>query len=178
MIRSYGNKKPKIDESAFIFENTSIIGDVEIGKDCIIYPGAVLRCDVETCKIIVGDGAVIQDNCVVHASPKDGVTIGENANIGHAAIIHGCTIGDNTTIGMNAVIQNGAKIGEFSIIGAGAVVSQNMVVPPRHLAYGIPAKVVRELSDAEIKNAFLETPEHYAERLKVYKKDEEDNKFK
>ena len=173
MIRPFSGKRPTIDESAFIFDNTSIIGDVEVSKDCIIYPGAVLRCDVRGRRIILMEGAVIQDNCVLHVSSADDVVIGKYANIGHAAVIHGGNIGDYTTVGMNAVVQDGARVGGSSVIGAGAVVSQGMTVPPRHLALGIPAKVKRELSDTEINELCVENPEHYAENLKIYRKDME-----
>ena len=142
--------KPVIHESAFVAENATVRGSVTIGPEAGIYFGAVLR--AETAPITVGEGANIQDNCVVHADPGFPAVIGRDCTVGHAAILHGCTIGDNTLVGMGAIVLNGAVVGEGSLVAAGAVIPQGMVVPPRSLVAGVPGKVRRELSEAEVAN--------------------------
>lgn len=129
------------------FKGAHIIGDVELANNVSIWYGAVLRGDVAPIKI--GEDSNVQDNCVIHTSKDFPVNIGRNVSIGHGAVVHGCTIEDNVIVGMNATILNGAKISKNSIIGAGAVVSQNKEFPENSLILGVPAKVVKELSDEQ-----------------------------
>lgn len=142
--------KPVIHESAFVAENATVRGSVTIGPEAGIYFGAVLR--AETAPITVGEGANIQDNCVVHADPGFPAVIGRDCTVGHAAILHGCTIGDNTLIGMGAILLNGARVGRDCIVGAGALVPQGMEIPDGSLAFGSPAKVRRALTAEEIES--------------------------
>ena len=124
-----------------------------------IYFGAVLR--AETAPITVGEGANIQDNCVVHADPGFPAVIGRDCTVGHAAILHGCTIGDNTLVGMGAIVLNGAVVGRDCIIAAGALVTQGAVIPDGSMVMGAPARVRRPLTPEEIAQVEIatDTPE-------------------
>jgi gamma-carbonic anhydrase len=149
IVRPYKGKSPKFGERAFLAENTTFVGDVEIGNDCSIWYGTVIRGDVN--HIRIGSRTNIQDNCVVHVTNGTWPTIiAEEVTIGHGAIVHGCTIRRGCLIGMGARILDGAVIGEQSLVGAGAVVSEGMQVPPRTLVVGVPAKVKRPLTDEEV----------------------------
>ena len=138
----------KIDDSVFAAEGARIVGDVTIGEGCGIWYNAVLRADEKP--IVIGKNTNIQDNCVLHVSFWNGLTIGDNVTVGHAAIVHGCTVGNNTLIGMGSIIMNDAVIGDNCIIGAGALVTERTEIPSGYLAVGSPAKVVRKLTDEEI----------------------------
>ena len=141
--------------AAFIADNAKLSGKVNLGRNCGIWYGAVLRADRDT--ITIGDFSNIQDNCVVHVSKDCPVDIGKYVTVGHGAIIHGCTIKDRVLVGMGAIILNGAVIGEDTIIAAGAVITENKVIPPGSLVMGVPGKVVREISEEQkesiVKNA-------------------------
>ena len=141
MIVKYKGREPKIDGSAFVADNATLIGDVELAPDSSVWFGAVIRADNEPIK--VGRGSNIQDNATLHCDPSHPLTIGEDVTVGHNAVVHGCTLGDGVLVGMGAVVLDDAVIGEYSIVGAGAVVTSGMVVPPYSLVVGLPAKVVR-----------------------------------
>lgn len=132
---------------AWIAPNATVLGDVTIGRESSIWYGAVARAD--TAQIDIGNGTNVQDNCVLHADPGFPLTIGNNTTLGHGAICHGATIGDGVLVGMSAVVMNGATIGDGSLIAAGAVVLEGANIPPRSLVAGVPAKVIRPVSDAE-----------------------------
>lgn len=149
IIRSYEGKQPRLGTGVFVADNAALIGDVEIGNDCSIWFGAVIRADVNLIRI--GSRTNIQDNCVLHVTHDQWTTIvAEEVTIGHGAIVHGCTIRRGSLIGMGSRILDGAMIGEQSIIGAGALVPEGMRVPPRSLAVGVPARVKRQLTEEEI----------------------------
>jgi carbonic anhydrase/acetyltransferase-like protein (isoleucine patch superfamily) len=133
---------PKIHKSSFIAPNAVIIGNVTIGKNCGVFPNAVIRGDENS--IVIGDGSNIQDCCVIHTDAEHQVKIGKNVTIGHAAMIHGATILDDCLIGIHATVLNGAKIGSGSIIGACALVTEDMVVPEHSLILGIPGKIIKQ----------------------------------
>jgi len=133
---------PKIHESSYIASNAMIIGNVTIGKNCGVYPYAVIRGDENA--IVIGDGSNIQDCCILHTDADHQVTIGKNVTIGHAAVIHGATIADDCLIGIHATVLNGAQIQSGSIIGACALVTENMIVPQHSLILGIPGKVIKQ----------------------------------
>jgi phenylacetic acid degradation protein len=139
---------PVVDPTAFVHPSAVLIGDVIVGPGCYIGPCASLRGDFGPLEIRAG--ANIQDCCVLHAFPGAGTIVEEDGHIGHGAILHGCTIKRNALVGMNAVVNDNAVIGESSIVAAMAFVRAEMIVPPRTLVAGIPAKVMRELSDMEI----------------------------
>jgi phenylacetic acid degradation protein len=139
---------PVIHESAFIHPQANVTGNVFIGKNCYIGPGAVLRGDWG--KIILEDGCNIQENCVVHMFPGTTVTFKTGAHIGHGAIIHGATVGKNCLIGMNAVLMDDCIIGDESIVGALAFVSAKAKFEKRSLIVGNPAKVIKQVSNEMI----------------------------
>lgn len=172
MIRRYKNFRPVIDESVILFENTSVCGNVTIGKNSSIYPGAVIR--AEEIPVTIGEGTNIQDNCIIHIKGKFETHIGSNVSVGHGAIIHGATVGDNSTIGMGAIVQDGTVVGKDCIIGAGSVVTGKLVVPDGYLAFGSPAKVVRPLSEEEIET-IKGFSRHYREIAEEYMRTEEED---
>ena len=139
---------PVVDPSSFVHPTASLIGDVIIGPDCYIGPGASLRGDFG--RIVMHRGCNFQDNCIAHGFPDTDTVMEEDAHIGHGAILHCCTIRKNALIGMNAVVLDGAEVGESAFVAAMAFVKAGMKVPPRTLVAGIPGKVVRDLTEKEI----------------------------
>ncbi len=137
----------KKGERVFIAENATILGDVEIGDDSSVWFNAVIRADLD--RVTIGRKTNVQDNSVIHVDEGFPTEIGDRVTIGHSAVIHGCRISDDVLVGMNAVVLNGAEIGEYSIVGAGAVVTGKRY-PERSLILGVPAKVVREVTDQEV----------------------------
>ncbi len=160
MLRSYRGKKPKLGERVFVDASAQVIGDVELGDDVGIWMGAVLRGDVNSIRI--GARSNIQDNSVVHVDFGDEfqVVLGEDVTVGHAAILHGCQIGSRSLIGMGATVLNGVRLGEECVVAAHALVSEGMDVPPRSLVMGVPARIRRQLTDAEVAR-LKESAEHY-----------------
>jgi len=134
--------KPEIDKSSYVAKTAVIIGDVIIGKNCGIFPNAVIRGDQNT--IEIEDGSNVQDCCVIHTDKEHEVKIGKNVSIGHGATVHGAIIEDNCLVGINATILNGAKLRRGSIIGANALVKNNMDVPKNSLVLGIPGKIIKQ----------------------------------
>lgn len=139
---------PVVDPSAFVHPSAVLIGDVIVGPGCYVGPGASLRGDFG--RLILEAGANLQDTCVMHGFPGTDTVVEEDGHIGHGAVLHGCRIGRNALIGMNAVIMDNAVVGEAAIVAACAFVKAGAEIPARHLAAGVPAKVVRELSEEEI----------------------------
>ncbi|MDD5944855.1 MAG: gamma carbonic anhydrase family protein [Clostridia bacterium] len=166
-VRSWKDKSPVIPDSCTIFENCSIYGDVVFGENCVVMPGTVIR--AEACRVIIGDNTNIQDMCCIHTDVYEGadVIIGSNVTIGHRALLHACTVEDNALIGMGAVVLNGARIGRGAMVSAGALVTQNAFIEDGMLAVGVPAKVRRAVSEAEIKEND-ETIEEYREIGELY----------
>ena len=138
---------PRLAESAYVADSAEVIGDVSVGENASIWPGAVLRGDVE--RIEIGPGSNIQDCAVVHTNHGAPTIVGSDVTVGHSAILHGCTIGDLTLVGMGAIVLDGARIGRECLIGAGALVTQGATVPDGSLVLGVPGKVVRQLSADE-----------------------------
>lgn len=147
-IYEFNGYKPVIHESSFIHPNATVTGNVVIGKNVYIGPGAALRGDWG--EIIISDGCNVQENCTIHMFPGVTVLLKEDAHIGHGAIIHGSTIGKNVLIGMNAVIMDNVIIGDNSIIGALSFVPEGMEIPERKIAAGNPAKIIKDVSDEMI----------------------------
>jgi carbonic anhydrase/acetyltransferase-like protein (isoleucine patch superfamily) len=166
MIRELGEKRPKITESAFVSEAAYVVGDVEIGENSSIWPGAVLRAD--RFRIRIGSNSNIQDNCVVHAGFSD-VNIGSNVTIAHGSMIHCARIGDNVFIGMHAVLGNQSEIEDFCMIGAYSMVKDHFKVPTNSLAVGIPVRIVRALNDQELER-ISNGSNFYVELAKEFKK--------
>jgi len=139
---------PVVDPSAFVHPAAVLIGDVIVGPGVYVGPLASLRGDFG--RIVIGPGANIQDCCVLHAFPEHDLVVEEDGHIGHAAILHGCIVRRNALVGINATVNDNAEIGESAFVAAQAFVRAGFVVPPRSLAAGLPAKVVRELSPTEL----------------------------
>lgn len=139
---------PVVDPTAYVHPTAVLIGDVIVGPRCYVGPAASLRGDFG--RIVLGDGANIQDTCVVHGFPESDTVIEPDGHIGHGAVIHGAHIGRNVLVGINAVVLDRSDIGESSIIGAMAFVRDGTIVPPRSLVVGAPAKVTRQLTDKEL----------------------------
>jgi phenylacetic acid degradation protein len=140
--------RPVIDPGAFVHPAAVLIGDVIVGPGCYVGPGASLRGDFG--RLMLEPGSNIQDNCVMHGFPGKDCVIETDGHVGHGAILHGCRIGRNALVGMNAVIMDGAVIGANSIVAALAFVKAGFEVPPRTLVGGIPARIMRALSDDEV----------------------------
>jgi len=139
---------PVVDPTAFVHPSAVLIGDVIVGLGCYVGPCATLRGDFG--RLILERGSNVQDTCVMHGFPGTDTVVEEDGHIGHGAVLHGCRIGRNALVGMNAVIMDNAVIGESAIVAACAFVKAGLVIPPRTLVAGMPAKVVRQLSDEEI----------------------------
>jgi phenylacetic acid degradation protein len=147
-VWSINGVTPVVDPDAFVHPSAVLIGDVVVGAGCYVGPGASLRGDFG--RIEVRAGANLQDCCVMHGFPGTDTVVEEEGHIGHSAILHGCIVQRGALVGMNAVINDNAVIGELAIVAAMAFVKAGMIVPPRMLVAGVPAKVVRTLSDEEI----------------------------
>jgi len=161
MIHNFKTFTPKIGKYSWIAPSADVIGDVEIGQDCSIWFGSIIRGDVHFIKI--GDRTNIQDLSMIHVTHYkkerelgDGnpTIIGNDVTVGHRVMLHGCTIEDACLIGMSATILDGAVIGKESIVGAGSLVTKNKIFPPRSLIMGSPAKVVRELTNEEVEELY------------------------
>jgi carbonic anhydrase/acetyltransferase-like protein (isoleucine patch superfamily) len=145
VIYEFGGFTPVVHESAFVHPQAAVTGNVVIGRDVYIGPGAALRGDWGG--IVIGDGCNVQENCVIHMFPGTTVVLEESAHMGHGAIVHGGRIGRNALIGMNAVIMDDVTIGAECVIGALTFVPAKMVIEPRKVVVGNPAKVVKDVTD-------------------------------
>jgi phenylacetic acid degradation protein len=145
MIYEFNGYKPVVHESSFVHPLASVIGNVIIGRDVYVGPGAAIRGDWG--EIIIEDGCNVQENCIIHMFPGVTVVLKASAHIGHGAIIHGATVGKNSMIGMNAVLMDNVIVGEGCIIGANAFVPDGMQIPDRKVVVGNPAKIVKDVSD-------------------------------
>jgi len=148
MIYEFQGYVPVVHKSSFVHPQAAVTGNVIIGKNCYIGPGAAIRGDWG--QIILEDGVNVQENCTVHMFPGKSITLKESAHVGHGAIIHGANLGKNCLIGMNTVIMDGAEIGDESIVGAMAFVKAETIIPSRSLVVGNPAKVIKQVSDEMI----------------------------
>ncbi len=148
LIITVRGRTPQIDPEAWVAPNAAVIGQVTLSARSSVWYSATLRAEAEP--ILVGAGTNIQDGATVHVDKEFPVKIGTGVSIGHNAVVHGCDVEDHVLIGMGAIIMNGAVIGTCSLIAAGALVPQGMVVPPNSLVTGVPGRVRRELSDAEV----------------------------
>jgi len=149
VIYEFNSYRPVIHESAFIHPQAAVTGNVVIGRDVYIGPGAAIRGDWG--KIVIEDGCNVQENCTIHMFPGVTVTLHESTHIGHGAIVHGATIGRNSLVGMNAVIMDNVKVGEECIIGALCFVPEGMEIPDRKIVVGNPAKIVKDVSPEMVK---------------------------
>ncbi len=154
----YKGVMPKVAEDVFIAEGAQVIGDVTIGPGSSIWYNTVVRGDIAP--ITIGRDCNIQDNSTVHVAPGAPTIIGDGVSVGHNAVIHGCTVEAGSLVAIHAVVLTGAVIGAESMVGAGAVVGENKTIPPRSLALGVPARVIRELTDEDV-GRIVQTTQNY-----------------
>ena len=147
MIKAYADHYPSVPASAFVSQTALVMGDVNLGEHCGVWPGAVIRGDFAT--ITISNGTIIEDNVVVHSGQP--LTIGENVVIGHGAVVHCKSIGNNSLIANNSTVLDDAVIGAYCIIGAGAVVSPGMVIEDESLVFGVPGQVVGKVKEHQLK---------------------------
>jgi carbonic anhydrase/acetyltransferase-like protein (isoleucine patch superfamily) len=167
MMLSFGGKSPRLGEGVFLAPTATLIGDVTLGEGSSVWFGTVVRGDVHTIRI--GARTNVQDLSLLHVTGgKFALTIGDDVTIGHHCVVHGCTVGSRVLIGMGAVVLDGATIGEESIVAAGAVVPEGATFPPRSLLMGIPAKKVRDITDADVAR-ILEGRDNYKELQALYR---------
>ena len=167
MIMDFEGVTPRINKNTYISESVDIIGKVNVEENVNIWFGTRLRGDMNN--IIIGENTNIQENSVVHVDINSPCIIGKNVTIGHGAIIHGCSISDNVLVGMGSIILNNAQIGNNTIIGAGSLVTQGKEFPEGVLILGNPAKVIRQLTEAEIES-IQRSADNYVSLSKKYKK--------
>jgi len=143
-VYEFEDKRPVIGKGTFIFKSADVIGDVKIGKNCLIGPGARVKGDYGT--VNIGDNTAIEENVIIHARPDDITTIGNNVTIGHGSIIHNATIRDWAIVGMGAIVSDWAVVGRWAVVAEGAVVKNKQKIPDRAIAVGLPATVISEIS--------------------------------
>lgn len=167
MIKEFNGFIPKIDSSVYIDQTAQIIGKVKIDSYSSLWPGVILRADVD--EIIIGQYTNIQDYSIAHPDYNLKVQVGNYVTIGHGVIFHGCQIGNNCLIGMGAIILSGVKIGNNCLIAAGCVVPENKEIPDGSLAMGVPAKIIRQLNEQEVEN-IKKSALDYFELAKKYRR--------
>ena len=170
MIATLGDREPEfLGENHFIAPNATIIGTVRLRANTSVWFNAVLRGDTEW--IDIGDNSNVQDGCVLHADPGFPIHVGRGVTIGHKVMLHGCEIGDNTLIGIGSILLNGAKIGRDSMVGANSLITLGKQFPDGVLVMGSPAKIIRELTPAEIEEnrksarLYMEKGKRFLEQL-------------
>ncbi len=165
MIQTLEDKTPEIAESTYVHDMSCLIGDVKIGANCIVFPGAIIRADMGYIK--VGHDTAIEDNTVVHSGAD--MEIGDYVTIGHSVVVHGSKIGSNCLIGNNATILDNAKIGNFCVIAAGCVVSTGAEIPDYSMVVGVPGVIKSKVSESMM-NLLQNGYKYHAELIKRYKK--------
>ena len=148
MIKDYNGQKPRIHPAAYIHENSIVIGRVTLSANASVWPGCVLRGDVE--EILIGEDSNLQDGVLVHTNHGLPAVVGQGVTVGHGAVLHGCRIGNNCLIGTGAILLDGSIIEDNCIIGAGTVVTEKTVISAGHLVLGVPGRVVRSVTQEEV----------------------------
>jgi carbonic anhydrase/acetyltransferase-like protein (isoleucine patch superfamily) len=167
MIRPFREILPTLGARAYVDESAIVIGDVVLGEDASVWPGAVIRGDVN--RIRIGARSNVQDLCAIHADFGELWTeVAEDVTIGHSAILHGCRVGPRCLIGMGARLLNGVRVGADSIVAAGSVVPEGMEIPPRSMVMGVPGRVRRTLTDEEVAQLPLGA-QHYVEYKELHR---------
>jgi phenylacetic acid degradation protein len=146
-VYEFEGRIPKIAPNAYVDEDAKVLGDVTIGSQCYIGPGARIRGDYGT--ITIGEKTSVQENCVLHARVNEKCEVGNHVQIGHGALLHNCTVKDYAVIGVGAIVSDYGTVGVWSIVGEGAVVASNQTIPDGKVAVGIPAKVIRDVVDTD-----------------------------
>lgn len=165
MLYALDGFSPQLGSGAWVAPSADVIGQVELGAHASIWFNCVLRGDTE--RLVIGEGSNIQDSSVLHTDSGIELRVGKNCTIGHQVMLHGCTIGDNTLVGIQSVILNRAVIGANSLVAAGALVPEGKVYPDGVMLMGAPARVVRELSPAEIK-IIAASAQHYRQNARRF----------
>ena len=168
MIYDFKNNVPSLHKESWVASNAVLIGKVILKKDANVWFNVVLRGDIEP--ITIGEGSNVQDGSVFHTDPGCPLTLGKNVTVGHMVTLHGCEIADDTLIGIGSTILNKTKIGKNCIIGANTLIAENKVIPDRSLVLGSPGKIIRLVTEEEIKE-IKENAKHYVENYKNYKTD-------
>lgn len=171
MILPYKDFYPEIDETAFVAEDAVISGDVKIGKNASIRYKTVIRGDVAP--TVIGNDVNIQDQSLLHQSPNNPLIIEDGVTVGHQVMLHSAIVRKNALIGMGSTVLDGAEIGEGAFIGAGSLVTPGKVIPPNTMAFGRPAKVIREINEEDLKE-MDRVRKSYVEKGQVYKKIQEE----
>lgn len=169
MIKSFKGQNPQIDQSCYIADNATLIGDITIGPKSSVWFNSVIRGDVAP--TIIGEGVNIQDLCCLHQSPNQPLIIEDFVTVGHKVTLHSSIIRKHALIGMDSTILDGAEIGEYAFIGAGSLVPPGKKIPPHTLAFGRPAKVIRELTEDDY-NELKRINASYIEKAEIYKADQ------
>jgi len=175
VVYRYEGKEPKIDKGTYVSQSAEVIGDVSIGKQCYIGPGAKIRGDYG--KIVIENKTSIEENCVLHARPNEVCKVGNMVTVGHGSILHNCTVNDYAVIGMGAIVSDYAVVGVWSVVGEGCVVKNNQVIEDQKIVVGVPAKVVGEVSNeykklwTNYKNIYVKLAKKYPKKLETVKPD-------
>jgi phenylacetic acid degradation protein len=169
-IYEFEGNSPKIESSSYVHETATLIGNVSVGAACFIGAGAVLRGDYG--RIVIGSKTSVQENCVLHARMNESCTVGSSVQIGHGSVLHNCEVHDFAVIGLGSRICDYAVVGQWAIVGEGAVVVSRSSIPDSKVAVGAPAKVVRDVTENDrtvwnvYKQAYAELCERYRKGLK------------
>jgi len=174
VLYRFEGKEPKIGEGTYVSQSAEVIGDVAIGEQCYIGPGAKIRGDYGS--ILIGNKTSIEENCVLHARPSETCKVGNMVTVGHGSILHNCTVKDYAVIGMGAIVSDYAVVGVWSVVGEGCVVKNKQVIADRKIVVGVPAKIVGEVSRdyqklwTSYKNLYAELALRYPEKLEIVKR--------
>ena len=166
MIYNFESNTPTLHKDSWVASNAVLIGKVILKKDANVWFNVVLRGDIE--HITIGEGSNVQDGSIFHTDPGCPLLLGKGVTVGHMVMLHGCEVGDDTLIGIGSTILNKTKIGKNCIVGANTLIAENKVIPDRSLVLGSPGKIVRQVTDKEIKE-IKENAKHYVENYKRYK---------
>jgi carbonic anhydrase/acetyltransferase-like protein (isoleucine patch superfamily) len=166
MIFTLGDRRPNIDPSCFVADSAQVIGSVALQAHSSIWFGAVIRGD--NALITIGVDSNVQDNSVIHTDEGLDVSLGRGVTVGHKVVLHGCQVGDYSLVGIGAVVLNHARIGNYCLVGAGALITEGKQIPDRSLVLGSPGRVVRALTDTEVKHLEL-AGAHYVQNAERYR---------
>lgn len=175
VLYRFEGKEPRIGKGTYVSQSAEVIGDVTIGKQCYVGPGAKIRGDYG--KIVIGNKTSIEENCVLHARPNEICRVGDMVTVGHGSILHNCTVRDYAVIGMGAIVSDYAVVGVWSVVGEGCVVKNNQVIEDQKIVVGVPAKVVGEVSEeykklwTNYKNIYVKLAKKYPKKLETVKPD-------
>ena len=173
VLYRFENREPTVGEKTYVCQSAEVIGDVSIGRQCYIGPGAKIRADLG--KIVIGNKTNIQDNCILHARPRELCKVGNMVTVGHGSILHTCTVKDFAIIGMGAIVSDYAVVGIWSVVAEGSVVKNKQVIDDRKIVVGIPAKIVSEVSNeyqefwTRNKNLYASLAWRYSAKLEILK---------